>query len=260
MKVRILLAGMIATGALLGSVTGCGSAGPSPTHVVRIDLGGYVAWSGDTTRGLAGVTITLTDIDGDTRTAVTNSQGLWVIEDVKPGAYIEMYEATGYEPVTDTFLLEAGGENDVKNIFVSRGTVTLVETRLRATVAPYGVTLMDGDDVRDGFGGIAATYVSGTDIVVTFSRRIYNPGGFEVYVIDDPSGDFALGVIDTSNETTYTIRAADIAAMDGGLGPATDTDPYTWDLILYIDNVQSWTPMHGTLESMDASIEMNATP
>lgn len=260
MKARILLAGTIAMGALFGSVTGCGNAGPSPTHTVRMDLGGYVTWAGDTTRGLAGVTVTLTDIDGETRTAVTNSQGLWVIEDVKPGAYIETYEAAGYEMFMDTFLLEAAGENDVKNIFVSRGTVTLFETRLRATVAPYGIVLMDGDDARDGFGGIAATYTSGTDIVVTFNRRVYNPGGFEVYLFDEPSGDFAMGTVDTATETTFTISADDIAAMDGGQGPTTDTDPFTWDLFLIINNVDSWTPLHGTLESMDAGIEMNATP
>ena len=72
--------------------------------------------------------------------------------------------------------------------------------------------------------------------------------------------EFALGVVDTATETTFTVSAADIAAMDGGLGPFTDTDPYTWTLFLIIDNVNSFTPIHGTMQSFDASVEMNATP
>lgn len=260
MKTRIALAGLVGTGALLGSVAGCGNSGPAPTHTVRMDLGGSVVWSGDFLTPIPGLLVTLTDIEGNTETAVTNSQGLWVIADVKPGAYVETYEAPGYETFTDTFLLEAGGENDVKNIFVSRGIIGMDETNLWASVSPYDITLRNGDSFRDGFGGIAATWTTGTDIVVTMSRRVYNPGGFEVYLFDEPSGDFALGVIDTSTETTYTISAADIAAIDGGLGPFTDTDPYSWTLSLIVNNVDSWTPIHGTLEQVDANVEMNATP
>lgn len=260
MNARILLGSMVAAGSLLGSVAGCGNAGPAPTHTVEIDLGGFVAWFGDTTVGLPGVTVTLTDIDGDTHIAVTNSQGLWVISNVKPGAYIESYEAAGYETITDTFLLEAVGENDVKNIFVSRGTVVMQETRLRATVSPFGLVLMDGDSPIDGFGGIVATYTSGMNIVVTFSRRIFNPGGFDVFVYDEVLDEFALGVVDTATETTFTVSAADIAAMNGDLGPFTDTDPYTWTLHLFLDNVNSFTPIHGTMESLDATVDMNSTP
>lgn len=257
MNARIVVAGLVAAGALMGVTAGCGGTAPAPTHTVRMDVGGVVRWSGDLTTSLPGVTVTLTDIDGDTETAVTNSQGLWAIDNVDPGAYIETYELAGYETVTDTFFLEAVGENDVKNIFVSRGTIGLDETHLRAMVAPYGVELRDNDSFRDGFGGVSAVYTTGQTVVVTLSRRVLAASAV-VFLRDDISGDFAFGNLDTT-ETQFTIDPADMAAMDGDLGPTTDTDPFTWTLELVV-SVDSYSPIHGSFENLDASIEMNATP
>jgi hypothetical protein len=183
---------------------------------------------------------------------------LWDLRDLDPGPYVERYSLAGYEPVEGTFLLDAFGENDVENLFVSRGTVGLDEAHLLATISPFALSIRDGDSLADGIAGVSAAY-SGGDIVVTFSRPIAQPNAGDVYFYDYESGDPAFATVDSAGQV-FTISAASIAAIDGGNGPAADNDPYTWGSAVFVNFVSSYTPIHGSQETMDAELYLNVLP
>lgn len=241
---RVLLGGLGVAVALL--VAACGGE-PSQTHNVQIDVGGSVSYALDPSEGLAGVVITLTDVDGNVRIGTTNSAGLWTIENVLPGVYAETYELAGYETVESTFSIPAGGENNVKNVFITRAAVYLSETPLTMTVSPFSATLRPADPMYDGLGGVTMVYsTSGNaDVVVTFSRRVINGN---VRIIDGLTGQQAFATADTTR-TIWTISEAQISNINGGITPAnpgirTDQDSFTWSRLM-IQTVTSYTPIHG---------------
>lgn len=240
----------------------CGDKPQGQTHNVAIDVGGSVVYAFDTTEKLGGVTVTLTDLDGNSRSATTSANGLWTIENVLPGIYIETYSATGYETYAGSFGLDAPlGENDVKNVFISRGEVSLQEERLRLTIsAPFSVTLENGDDPTDGFNGLALVYRPSADgtVTATFSRRLL-PGTGEVYLQFFDTAVFGTRS-DTATETVFTIDGAAID-LEYGQFPnnGTDTDPYTLHHLL-TDGIVALTPIHGDVEQFGALLRYNATP
>ena len=105
---------------------GCGDARPASTHNVKIDVGGSVVYAEDAQEGLAGVLVTLLDVDGEIETTTTNSAGLWTIENVHPGVYVETYELAGYETSTGTFAVPA----DLAQIASDVDALTFVELRM----------------------------------------------------------------------------------------------------------------------------------
>ncbi len=245
---------------LLLAAAACGRKEPGQTHTVKADVGGAVTFSGDPAIRLGGVLVTLTDLEGNTRTATTSVDGLWIIENVLPGVYIETYELAGYETWSGAFGIDAFGPNDVKNVFVPRPDVGLDERHLRASVsAPFPMVLMDGDQPVDGFGGVTAVYhpaVDGT-ITATMDRRIIDGNA---RLIDGETGN-ALDAdrTDTATETVFTWDATQIDQLNGGGGLTTDTDPFTFHIIL-IENVDAITPLHARFESFDAGHAFNAAP
>lgn len=245
--------------------SGCGGPGggaPPPTHAVKIDVGGAVVYAGDPAERLEGVTVTLTDLDGDTRTATTGASGLWRIDNLRPGVYVETYELMGYETASRTFGLDAGGPQDVRNVFVPRPDMLLRETRLVADVgAPFSTVVLDGDAPVDGFAGNVLVYRPATDgdIVITFSRRLLDGG--EVRFLDTLGGFEAVDAkrSDSATQTTFTVRGSDLAQLNGDNGPAADTDPLTFSELRFED-LDALTPLHGDPESFDAIVRFNVQP
>lgn len=237
---------------------GCGGDEPAATHNVKIDVGGSVVYAFDVQEGLAGVLVSLLDVDGELVTTTTNSAGLWTIENVRPGVYVEEYSLAGYDTMTATFAIPADGENNVENVFITRPTVGLSEISLVATVAPFGLSLLDGDSVNDGIGNVTAVYSSSGDtaITVTFNRRA------EGFIrLTDGETDQDIFATPDANFMTWTFSEAAIGAINGGGiggGLTTDTDPFTWHRIQV--NVSSYTPIHGDLIPMDADVFFNAVP
>ena len=244
---------------LLPLVAGCGEGGGrSATHSVRFDIGGFVAYVGEPDVGLGGVAVTLLDADGETYTATTGSSGLWSIDNVPPGVYSERYELAGYDPVTRAFALDAFGENDVSNPFSTRPTVLLSEFPLRATVYPFAVELLDGNDLFDGLGGVSAVYdtSTGDDLTVEFSIPLV--GGAYVFLEDGVTSDLVAGTLDTSSGMALTVPGSTIAAMNGGAGLTADTSPQTRHFLHFAGDAV--TPIHGEAVSLEATLRFNAVP
>lgn len=249
---------LLTAGALVALVAaGCSRAPGDPplTHKANVDVGGAVRYSGNPDERLAGVTVTLTDMDGDTRTAVTGSGGLWTITNVLPGVYIETYEAPGYETINGTFGVDAYGEADVKNAFVQRPDVFLAETLLVATVSgPFAAVLQDGDSPLDGFLGASFLYseAAGGDIVVTFSRLLLPTDGGDVRA-DDGNNTVEGNRSDTATQTVITLPGAELVSQLDA-----DADGLTF-IQLEID-VLALTPIHEDFESMQSRLQYNAAP
>jgi hypothetical protein len=247
---------LIAAALVAVASAGCARAPGDPplTHTANVDVGGAVLYAGNPDERLSGVAVTLTDIDGDTRSAITGSGGLWTITNVRPGVYVETYEAPGYEPFSATFGIEAFGEDDVKNAFIPRPDVSLAETRLTATVSgPFSAVLRDGDAPLDGFNGATFLYseASGGDIVVTFSRLLL-PDDADVRATD--GGDTVdADRTDTATQTVFTLPGAELVSQLDA-----DSDGLTF-LFLEID-VEGLTPIHEEIEGMSALLRYNATP
>lgn len=245
---------------VLGSMLLIGAVGCGPDEVInsknlqdiRADVGGTVVYALGDNEPLEGVTVTVVDRDGVEAVATTTSDGLWYLPDLLPGSYAERYELAGYETHVGSFSIEAGGENDVGNIYVSRGTVTLSELGISATVSGAVEAMMwDGDDLADGIAGISAVYsmATGGDIVVTLDLPLYN---------NDPvSLQDEAGTIDaTANaaHTVYTFSEANLANL-----PLTaDNNAFTRDTLRI--NGDSYTPIHGDRISIDATLRLNVEP
>ncbi len=252
-KVRHLAAFAVAV-----ATAACGGA-PPQTHNVKIDVGGSVVYALDPSEGLAGVAIVLTDVEGREYTATTNSAGLWTIENVLPGVYSESYSLAGYDPLTGTFSIPAGGENNVANVFITRPAVALEEEPLVATISPFSTSLVDGDQPFDGLGGAVLVYSSSgnADIVVSFTRRVV---GGNVSLRDDDTGQ-QIGAQADATGMIWTFSEADIATINGGgvTGHLTvDQDPFTWHRIQV--SVTSFTPLHGDLVQTQATARFNCVP
>lgn len=239
---------------------GCGHAGApaNQTSDVRVDVGGLVTYSGDPAVLLDGVTITFTDLDGETFVATTNVGGVWTLLDLRPGVYTERFERAGYETQTGFFSVEATGENDVTNIFIDHPQTSMPETQLTVTVsAPLAATLRDGDDPVDGFG-FTAIYRPSVDGTVTATMDRVLVDGI-LYLYDSLGGEFAVGDRDdTSGVTVFTIDESDIDALNSNTGLMTDGDPMTFDY-LYVGG-EAYGPIHGDLITLDAVVTFNAAP
>lgn len=243
MNAKLLIAGTLV--ALVAAGCSRGPGDPPIIHKANADVGGAVRYAGNPDERLSGVTVTLTDMDGETRTAVTGSGGLWTITNVLPGVYIETYEAPGYETFTGTFGVDAFGPDDVKNAFVQRPDVALAETLLVATVSgPFAAVLQDGDSPLDGFLGASFLYseATGGDIVVTFSRLLLPTDAGDVRARD--GGNTVEGNrTDTATQTVITLPSAElISQLDA------DSDGLTF-LELEID-VVALTPIHEDRKSV----------
>ena len=240
---------------------GCNT-GPAPmnqTSNVKVDVGGSVRYGLGENEPLAGVTVTLTDIDGETYVTTTSATGLWVLSNLAPGTYTSRFEATGYEPSEGVAPLDAFGENDVKNVFVPYGDVYLLETSLTANVSTqFSISLREGDDPIDGFQGAVLRYSSmqDADVIVTFDRLLV--GGF-VYIYDLESGDIAIAnQDDSSGVSVFTIEEAEIENINGGAGMTADTDPLTFNYLVVFGN--GYSPIHGDGISLYATARFNAVP
>ena len=239
------------------SVAACGSTVLKDQHAVHFAVGGQVVYVTDSSP-LAGVTVTLTGINGKTTTATTDSSGLWSMTGLVPAVYAASYSATGYEPQSGTVDLSAFGPNEVSNPYEVVPTVKLSETLLRATIAPFGTELTTGETKTDGFGGNVLVYSIANDgaITVGFPYRVFNGN---VRLFDQETGQNINATLD-SNGTTFTFSQLAIDNLNGGGQPLTsDTNPYTWARIS-ISNVQSYTPIHGDPVFFQANAYFNATP
>lgn len=251
-------ASLLALGVVLAPVSGCGGA-PASTHNVRVDVGGSVVYALDPGEGLAGVSVGLADVEGEIETATTNSAGLWTIENLRPGVYTETYSLAGYEPFVGTFAIPAGGENNVKNVFLTRPEVALSEVGLVASISPFDVEVRDGDEPHDGLAGASMTYSSsaGGAIVVTFDRRIASG----TVRLRDTETDQQISATSDALDQVFTFSEAQISTLNGG-GPnghlTVDSDPFTWHRIDI--NVNTYTPIHGDLVHTSARIWFNAVP
>lgn len=255
-SIRLALTGAIA----LATAWGCGGP-PASTHAVSFTVGGAVYYGGGPANvPLSGVTVSITDIDGKTKTAVTNSSGLWAIHKVLPGPYADSFTLSGYEPVSGTFLIDAQGQNNISNSFFGLPDVIMDEPALVATIEPYGVQISDGETLTDGFGGISAVYhyPPATPVTVNFNRPIF-AGSIRFSDQTGGGGGFPTTFVNTAGTTSLTISAAQIDAMNGNQGPQTDTDPFSFGEIR-IQNVQTITPIHGNLQQMDATLRINVAP
>lgn len=250
---------LVAVAAAMGIAVGCG--GPPPeaqTHNVKIDVGGMVIYALDADEVLPSVAVTLTDVEGETLTAQTTSAGLWVIENIAPGVYSESYVLAGYETQTGTFTIPAGGENNVRNVFISRGTVALDESEITASISPFSVTVGNGDELRDGLAGAVMVYSSAGngDIVVTFPRYVVSG----TVQLRDLSTNQVLNATPDAGRTIWTFDETDIGQINFGTDMLTlDQEPYTWHR-LQLNGVTTYTPIHGDLVSMSANLYFNATP
>ena len=150
--------------------TGCGPDGPDEViytknlQDVRADLGGMVSYVYDFSEGLEGVAIVVTDKDGIQTTTATTADGIWFIADMQPGTYDISYSLAGYITRESFFIIEAGGENDVGNIYINVGSVGLLETGIVATISgALTGTLEDFEILTDGAGGISAALSLGPE-------------------------------------------------------------------------------------------------
>lgn len=248
----------IALGLAVMVAAGCGGGGgrSSVVHDVKFDVGGRVSYLLDPARPLSGVTITLTDVDGETKVATSASNGLWTASDLHPGPWIERLELAGYEPLERTFVLAIGGENDVANVFEGRPDAFLQETLLRVATSPFVVEIHDGQTFRDGYGYTMQYSVAAQgSIVLTLSRP--------VYYVDAELQDMETGQnVNASYDSvarTLTFAESDIDTLNGGNnGITTDTEPWTWHRIR-IDG-GAVTPLNGDDESFFATLFFNAVP
>jgi hypothetical protein len=241
-------------------MSGCGGgAEPASTHNVKIDAGGSVRYAFADQEPLSGVIVTLTDVDGEVYTVTTNSAGLWTLENLQPGVYVEEYALAGYLAQTGTFAIPAGGENNVKNVFLTRPDVFLEEMPATAAVSPFDVTVIDGAEPRDGLAGVAMSYSSSGNaaIVITLSERA--AFGF-VRLTDDETGQDIFATPDAT-DTVFTFSEAAISQINGG-GPdgalTFDQDPFSWHEIDI--NLTYYTPIHGDLVDLDATLFFNSVP
>lgn len=258
MKRKLTCISLAAVAAAVLAV-GCGPAVLRDQHSVKFSTGGQIVYALDGSEGLAGVAITLTGPDGTQYTASSGSDGLWTISKLPPGVYAAHYELTGYEPVDTELALDAFGPNQVSNPFVSAGTVQMDETLLRADIGPFAVQVKPGDSPRDGIGSSVLVYsISGDGaITVTFPRRVYNG---QVRLTDEQTFQQINAQLDTATGTTFTFSKNEIDNINGGQNPLTsDNDPYTWHRIS-IQNVQTYSPIHGDPQTISAEAWFNATP
>lgn len=241
------------------TATACGGErAPRQTHEVSFEIGGAVAYQGDS-EFLPGATVTITRLDGSELTATTNSAGIWAVSDLSPGVYGELYELPGYEPLAGVFSLEAFGENDVANVFVSRPVALLTETPLRLRVEPFGTTVGDGEFLIDGVAGETIVYSRSAHSAIELTATLPIYSHTNVYVLDGLTGDFAIAILDTASRTIFTIPAGDIDGMNGGLGITADQDPFSLHSIV-LDSVGSFLPIHGDVTTVDAVLRFNAEP
>lgn len=199
--------------------------------------------------------MTLIDADGEAHTATSGSSGLWSIDDLVPGVYTERYELAGYDPLTRAFALDAFGENDVSNPFVSLEDVLLEETRLSASVDPFAVELGAGDVLLDAVAGEVLIYdvSAGAPIVLVFSSPIF---GGAVTLEDGVTNDFLVAQQDTAERTTFTFTAQALDALNGGSGLTVETIPGVWHEIDL--TVVAYTPIHGDAVVASAQLGFNA--
>lgn len=250
--------GALGLAVVMVAAAGCGGSGGqgSIVHDVKFDVGGAVHYLLDVDRPLSGVTITLTDVDGKTEVATSSSNGLWTATNLHPGPWVERFELAGYEPVERAFVLAVGGENDISNVFEARPDAFLEETLLRATIAPFGVTIYGGQSFRDGFGyTLEYSLASDGPIVITFSRPVYDA---DADLRDGETGQNQGANFDAVTDTV-TITEADINSINGGANPLTvDSDPWTFHRIqIYAAAI---TPLNGDDEGLFANLYINAVP
>lgn len=241
----------------------CGPTVLRDQHGVKFKTGGQVVYGGDTTIVLPGVAVTLTDTDGIVTTANTDSSGLWTMKNLLPGVYAARYELAGYEPLLTSLELDAFGSNEVSNPFIAAGTIQLNEISLTATFAPFGTVLTNGQQLFDGVGGNVLTYSVTNDgaISVTFPQRVF---AGQVRLTDGETGQQIDATLDTANGTSFTFSKIEIDNINGGGGGGgnaltADNNPFTWHRI-QVQNVETFSPIHGTLRQINATAWFNATP
>lgn len=246
-------------GVVSAIAAGCGPAVLRDQHGVKYKTGGQVVYAGDNSIVLPGVSITLTDTDGIETAATTDSSGLWSIKGLLPGVYAARYELAGYEPIVTSLDLDAFGANQVSNPFISAGTVQLDETLVRASFSPFAISLENGQQLFDGVGGNVMSYSVANDaaITVTFPQRVFNG---QVRLTDENTNQQINATLDTATGTTFTFSKNAIDQLNGGSNPLTaDNDPFTWHRI-QIQQVETFSPIHGTLRQISATAWFNATP
>ena len=239
-----------------GIAAGCGGGSGKSSRLedVRFDVGGRVLYLMDPDRPLSGVLVTLTDVDGDTKTAETAENGLWTATNLPPGPWVERFELAGYEPVERRFILSVDGANDIANVFEGRPDALLQETLLRTTTAPFGVQVRDAETIRDGFERTLQYSVTANGgIVITFDAAVIDADA------DLRDGETASTIFASFDSVagTLTFAESDIDGMNGS-GLTTDTDTWTWHRIrIFADRV---TPLNGELDTYFATLYFNAVP
>lgn len=226
---------------------------------VRFDVGGAVVYGMDTDIPLEGVAIEIADTLGNTYSATTNADGLWQLAGLPPGVYAETYTLTGYDVLHGQFALEAQGENDIGNIFVSRGTILLMEEGLIATLsAPFGISVEDGDTMTNGIGGAELEYSNTGDsfITVTFNKSVYSTN---VVYLQDGVNFGTIYAQPNQDKTTWTFSKASIDGMNGNLGLTADLDPFTLHTIT-INNALGYTDIHGDPTTLSATMRFDCVP
>lgn len=240
-------------------LTACGNSGPDEVEVVLqnvlYDVGGSVLdEAGD--QALEGATVTINGIDAFEATATTDAYGLWTILDLEPGVYVVTYELATYETQTRPFSLEAGGQNDVANSFVSLGTIRLTGPGAIASVsAPFSIDVQNGDNFIDGQNGMTLVYTLSADgdIVVTFDTPVF---GGEVRLDDLATGDNLVATPDNTNQI-FTLLRTDMDQMDNGNGLASDMDPNTRDRL----RLQGFSYNQGNNQrNFNADLRFNCVP
>ena len=248
---------VLATILVLASSCGGGDNEGSGLQSVEFDIGGSVAYAGDATEFLPGALITVVDLTGEERSTTTDSHGLWSLTDLPPGVYFERYELEGYEPLVGIFSLEAFGENDVENPFVSRPPALLTESLLRASAMPFAVTIEDGSQLDDGFGGLSLVYRPAADGAITLEFTHPLDASF-ASLEDTITGDFIIAVLDSTTGSVFRFSENAIEALNDGAGLITDTLPQTKHHIFVSANAR--TPIHADPIELDATIEFQAEP
>lgn len=168
--------------------------------------------------GLSGVTITLTDANGQTRTITTDANGNYQFTDVPPGSYtVTVTPPAGFNgttPSSQSVTLTAGQ------------TLENVDFGLQQAPGSIGDSVfndLDGDGTQDpgeaGLGGVTVT-IAGTDVngnPVTFTTQTSADGIYRFNNI--PPGNYTVTVtpppgFSNTNAGTQTITLAEGQSID----------------------------------------------
>ena len=240
-------------------------------HNIDVSLGSFVYYDNNGNSGydpaedtaLSGVTITITDIDGVSESATSNTNGIWVLENVQPGSYLISLSLTGYETILDDIDVTLVDAENVGNAFFDVDPVQMQESEMEITLLSN--TLTSGDSPANGVNGVSASYdiSADTDIVANYSQTVVSASlsmSCTSLVGTGGANSGVSGTVSNSNVSTLTLPEANInLCLDGSdadaLADGMDTNAYTYATMTV---AATWiTPIHGTSRSHSSTLAFN---